>query len=287
MEPPLDTWHRFFNASLTKRLSPETFQKLVKACLLKTEAAPGRSLASALLAESRKTGLQQADPRVPLYINELLKLELCSAADVLISLLPAPPPPPPPPLLPPSSSSSLGGGGGGGGRDRDRDREEANIGRTTMMMMLPEMGVMKPSVEAMVLEALTVMVGEGLLKTSGDVLHLLRGCVFWMERFPGSMALGYLVSATLGSTLAGGVMGLPSMKGNFSFDFYFFFVSFSTTLGFFFFPPTNWDNYFSGGVFFSSFFLFPPLFFNLYFLSFERYMTIRRRVMMKESRFVG
>lgn len=198
MESQLETWHRFFNASLTKRLPPETFQKLVKACLLKTEAAPGCSLASALLAESRKTGLQQADPRVPLYINELLKLELCSAADVLFSLLPSLPPPPPPP------SPSLGGG------------EEADVGTTTMMMMLPEMeGVMKPSVEAMVLEALTVMVGDGrLLKTSVDVVELLRGCVFWLERFPGSMALGYLVSATLGSALAGGVMGLPSMKGD-------------------------------------------------------------------------
>ena len=215
MEPQLDTWHRFFNASLTKRLPPETFQKLVKACLLKTEAAPGRSLASALLAESRKTGLQQADPRVPLYINELLKLELCSAADVLLSLLPALPPPPLPPLLPPSSSLGVGAGGRGG--------EEADVGVT---MMLPEIeGVMKPSVEAMVLEALRVMVGEGLLKTSGDVAELLKGCVVWMERFPGSMALGYLISAILGSPLAGGLMGLPSMKGDL-----FFFSCFTTIL---------------------------------------------------------
>lgn len=211
MEPQLDTWHRFFNASLTKRLPPETFQKLVKACLLKTEAAPGRSLASALLAESRKTGLKHADPRVPLYINELLKLELCSAADVLLSLLPALPPPPPP--LPPSSSLGVGVGGG----------EEADVGVT---MMLPEIeGVMKPSVEAMVLEALRVMVGEGLLKTNGDVAELLRGCVVWMERFPGSMALGYLISAILGSPLAGGLMGLPSMKGDL-----FFFSCFTTLL---------------------------------------------------------
>lgn len=227
MESQLETWHRFFNASLTKRLPPETFQKLVKACLLKTDAAPGCSLASALLAESRKTGLQEADPRVPLYINELLKLELCSAADVLISLLTALPPPPP--------SSSLGGG------------EEA----TTMMMMLPEMeGVMKPSVEAMVLEALTVMVGEGrLLKTNVDVVELLRGCVFWLERFPGSMALGYLVSATMGSALAGDVMGLPSMKGD-SFSspflqpllFFFLFLSIGIAISRFFcsfFPPLS------------------------------------------------
>lgn len=229
MEPQLETWHRFFKASLTKRLPPETFQRLVKACLLKTEAAPGCSLASALLAESRKTGLHQADPRVPLYINELLKLELCSAADVLFSLMPASLPPPP---LQPPSSSSLGGGGviGLG--------EEANVG-TTIMMMLPEMeGVMKPSMEAMVLEALTVMVREGLLKTNGDVVELLRGCVFWMERFPGSMALGYLISATLGSALAGGVMGLPSMKGDF-----FRLLLYSPCI--FLFSPIDWDNYLS------------------------------------------
>lgn len=224
MEAQLETWHRFFNASLTKRLPPETFQRLVKACLLKTEAAPGRSLASALLAESRKMGLQQADPRVPLYINELLKLELCSAADVLFSLLPAPPLPPPP-LQPPSSSSlGVGGGGGGGGGGGE---QAADVGMT---MMLPEMeGVMKPSVEAMVLEALTVMIEEGLLKTNGDVADLLRGSVFWMERFPGSMALGYLVYATFRSALAEGVMGLPSMKGD------FFSFSFRTTFRSFFF----------------------------------------------------
>lgn len=110
-----------------------------------------------------------------------------------------------------------------------------------MMMMLPEMeGVMKPSVEAMVLEALTVMVGEGrLLKTNVDVVELLRGCVFWLERFPGSMALGYLVSATMGSALAGDVMGLPSMKGDcFSSPFLqllLFFLSFLI----------NWNSYFS------------------------------------------
>lgn len=228
MESQLEIWHHFFNASLTKRLPPETFQKLVKACLLKTEAAPGCSLVSALLAESRKTGLQQADPRVPLYINELLKLELCSAADVLFSLLPALPPPPP--------SSSLGGG------------EEADAGTTTMMMMLPEMvGVMKPSVEAMILEALTVMVGDGrLLKTNVDVVELLRGCVFWLERFPGSMALGYLVSTTLGSAVAGGVMGLPLMKGDcFSSPFLQLLLFFLPFL-------LNWFNYFPIFVLFSA-----------------------------------
>lgn len=223
MEPQLETWHRFFNASLTKRLPPETFQNLVKACLLKTEAVPGRSLASALLAESRKTGLQQADPRVPLYINELLNLELCSAADVLLSLLPAalpPLPPAPPAAVPPArpsssspspSSTALGGGDGGG------------QGGERMVMLLAEMeGVMRPSVEAMVLDGLSVKVGEGLLKTNSDVGELLRACVVWMERVPDSMALGYLISATLGSALAGGVLGLPSMKGD-SFLLSFFY----------------------------------------------------------------
>lgn len=225
MEPQLETWYRFFNASLTKRLPPETFQSLVKACLLKTEVASGRSLASALLAESRKMGLQQADPRVPLYINELLNLELCSAADVLLSLLPAPPLVPPQPLsLPSPSPSSIALGGGEGGHGGER-----------IEMLLPEMErMMRPSVEAMVLEGLAVKVGEGLLKTKGDVVELLRACVVWMERVPGSMSLGYLISATLGSALAGEVLGLPSMKG----DFFFlacYYISLFTCFYFFFF----------------------------------------------------
>lgn len=242
MEPQLETWHRFFHASLTKRLPPQTFQNMVKACSLKTEGVPaGRSLASALLAESRRTGLQQADPRVPLYINELLDLELCSAADVLLSLLPPPalrsPPPPPPPAphqprrqqqqQSSSSPSPSLGVGGGGGEAREKNVEEGKGGMMMMMMMMrelrPEMeGVMRPSVEAMVLEGLSVKVEEGVvLKTKGDVGELLRACVVWMERFPGSVALGYLISATLGSALAGGVLGLPSMKGDF-FPFFFF-----------------------------------------------------------------
>lgn len=244
MEPKLETWHRFFHASLTKRLPPRTFQNLVKACSLKTEGAPaGRSLASALLAESRKTGIQQADPRVPLYINELLDLELCSAADVMLSLLPPPalpslPPAPPQPARqqqqqqqPFLSSPSLSLGFDGGGEVRE-NVEEGKGGMMMMMMreLRPEMeGVMRPSVEAMVLERLSIKVGEGgFLRTKGDVGELLRACVVWMERVPGSVALGYLISATLGSALAGGVLGLPSMKGDFflffSFPYYFIFI---------------------------------------------------------------
>lgn len=243
MEPKLETWHRFFHASLTKRLPPRTFQNLVKACSLKTEGAPaGRSLASALLAESRKTGIQQADPRVPLYINELLDLELCSAADVMLSLLPPPalpslPPAPPQPARqqqqPFLSSPSLSLGFGGGGEVRENVEE----GKGGMMRELrPEMeGVMRPSVEAMVLERLSVKVGEGgVLRTKGDVGELLRACVVWMERVPGSVALGYLISATLGSALAGGVLGLPSMKGDFFLFFSFLFLFLFLTYSFFF-----------------------------------------------------
>lgn len=248
MEPKLETWHRFFHASLTKRLPPRTFQNLVKACSLKTEGAPaGRSLASALLAESRKTGIQQADPRVPLYINELLDLELCSAADVMLSLLPPPalpslPPAPPQPARqqqqPFLSSPSLSFGFGGGGEARE-NVEEGKGGMMMMMMMRelrPEMeGVMRPSVEAMVLERLSVKVGEGgFLRTKGDVGELLRACVVWMERVPGSVALGYLISATLGSALAGGVLGLPSMKGDFFLFFSFLFLFLFLTYSFFF-----------------------------------------------------
>lgn len=88
--------------------------------------------------------------------------------------------------------------------------------------------------EAMVLETLSVKVEEGLvLKTKGDVGELLRACVVWMERVPGSVALGYLISATLGSALAGGVLGLPSMKGDF-FSFLIFFLIFIFNLLFLF-----------------------------------------------------
>ncbi len=186
MEVALQIWHNFFSACLQKRPPPDKFQIFVKACLFNNDAPSGRRLVGALVAESRKTAL--ADPRVPLYVNELINLKLCSAADVLLSLLP-------PPLPDPEKV--------GAGMSIHEDQN------------LPEMeGILKPTVEAMVLQALYLKIGEGLLKTKGAIAEVLMALVAWMTRFSSSIALGYLTYATLSSPLAHSVISQPSMKGD-------------------------------------------------------------------------
>lgn len=171
------SWNTFFNACLRNRLTPEKFQTLVNAFQFKNSAPPGRELIRMLLNEGRKSGLE--DPRVPLFASELLHMKLCNAADVLAS------------LLPPTAEDTLPD------------------------QTLPEMeGILRPSIEASILQMMTLQVGEGLLKTSEAIQAVLRSLIAWMTRYPSSRALGYLMYATLSSPLAHTAIRHPSMKGH-------------------------------------------------------------------------
>ena len=177
MDSPLSSWGTFFNACLRYRLTPDKFQTLVNAFQFKNSTPSGRQLIRVLLSEGKKSGLE--DPRVPLFASELLRMKLCSAADVLAS------------LLPPTSEDSV--------------RNQA----------LPEMeGILRPSIEASILQMMTLEVGEGLLKTNEVIRAVLKSLVAWMTRYPSSRALGYLIYATLSSPLAHAAISHPSMKGH-------------------------------------------------------------------------
>lgn len=184
MDTQKSPWHNFFNACLQKRIPPDKFRMLVKAFQSKNATPPGRQLVHALLAEGRETTF--VDPRLPLYTRELLQLKSCSGADVLSAML-----------------SPLADDGSNTGLYNAADQS------------LPEMeGVLKPSVEALILQMLTMQIVEGFLQTTDAVEAVLKTLVVWMTRFPGSSALGYLVSATFSSPLAQDTMGSPSMKGS-------------------------------------------------------------------------
>lgn len=171
------SWSTFFDACLRNRLTPKKFQTLVNAFQFKNPTPSGRQLIRVLLSEGRKSGLE--DPRVPLFASELLHMKLCSAADVLAS------------LLPPISEDSL------------PDQS------------LPEMeGILRPSIEASILQMMTLQVGEGLLKTNEAIQAVLKSLVAWMTRYPSSRALGYLIYATLSNPLAHPAISHPSMKGH-------------------------------------------------------------------------
>lgn len=175
------SWQEFFNACLRNRLDAEKFRTLVEAFQLKTFMPSGRHLISVLLTEGRKPSL--VDPRVPLYARELLHLGSCSAADVLYSMLPPP------------------------------GADPAKTGVGLYDQTLPEIeGTLKPSMEALILQMLTLQIADGLLKTTGAVQGVLRSLVEWMTRFPSSSALGYLISATLNNPLAQRAIGNSSLK---------------------------------------------------------------------------
>lgn len=180
MEPSKEI-HTFFEACLRKRLSREKFRLMFITFHAKHTSTRGRKLVDALLNEISKPAL--TDPRLPLYIKELLALKVISVADVLWSMLP-------PPL-----DLSLG--------------EQPNF---YDQYMLEVQGVRKPTIAAIMVQMLTSDIAEGSLKTAQEVLATLKGLVAWINLFPGSSALGYLVSAFLSVDVVPKVLGQRKAK---------------------------------------------------------------------------
>ena len=112
-------------------------------------------------------------------------MKVASLADVLSSLLPPP--------LEPSPN----------GQSAYHDQTMLDIG-----------GVHKPKLQAMVFQMLIIEVSEGLLKTRQEVRAALKALIVWMSLFPGSITLGYLVSAMLGMTIAQETLAQASTKGS-------------------------------------------------------------------------
>lgn len=187
MQSQQHTWQEFFDACLRNRLDTEKFRSLVETFQWKASTPSGRHLINALLAEGRNPIL--IDSRVPLYVQELLRLGLCSAADVLSSMLPP-------------------------GEDLTKTLPVGLYDQT-----FPETeGTLKPSMESLILQMLTLEIYDGLLKTTEAVQAVLRSLVKWITQFPSSTALGYLVTATLSSPLAQRAIGDSSLKGNRNFN---------------------------------------------------------------------
>ena len=148
----------------------------------KHSSTRGRKLVDALLNEVSKPAL--TDPRLPLYIRELLALRVVAVADVLWSILP-------PPL-----DLSLG--------------EQPNFYDQNMLEV---QGVRKPTLAAILVQMLTSDIAEGSLKTTQEVLATLKCIVAWINLFPGSSALGYLVSAFLSVNIVQKALGQKVAKG--------------------------------------------------------------------------
>ncbi|KAL9051565.1 MAG: hypothetical protein Q9206_004654 [Seirophora lacunosa] len=69
----------------------------------------------------------------------------------------------------------------------------------------------KPSVQAVILPLLTRAVANGFISEESELFVFLKHLLPWISRFPSSIVVGFLVSATLGCSIAQEV--LPSTKG--------------------------------------------------------------------------
>jgi len=173
----------FVNACLRKRVSPEMYGVLVTTFQDKYPTLRCRTLLIVLFKRTLVDGVD--DPRVPLYVREMLRLKIASLAEVLSSLLPSP-----------SEPSSKG-------HNTYRDQTMLEVG-----------SAQKPTLQGLVVQMLILEVAEGLLKTKQDVRATLKALIAWMSLFPGSTSLGYLVYAVLGMSITQETLSEASTKGN-------------------------------------------------------------------------
>ena len=168
------SWEQFLEACVRKRVSAEQFSLLVKTFQSKRSAPAGKDLVRILL--SPKIALASEDPRIPLYVRQLLHLGACNAADVLSCLQP---------------------------QDQAVDTYDQN---------LLEAGNQSTSIEAAIVQMVMTEVIGGLLKNTDEVQAILKALVPIVARYPSSVALGYLVSAILSSPLANATLTQLSTK---------------------------------------------------------------------------
>lgn len=76
-------WHKFFAISLRQRVDSPTFQRLVNTLYCRNPLS-GRFIVQALVEQRQKRNV--LDPRMLLFIEDLLHLKQVNLADVLLSL---------------------------------------------------------------------------------------------------------------------------------------------------------------------------------------------------------
>ena len=162
----------FFEACLRRRLTQEKFRTIFIA-FQKQSSLHGRKLADSIFTS--KPALTN-DPRLPLYVLELLSMKFMSVADVLSSLLPRP--------------RDLGG------RPDFYDQNFLDAHNTH-----------RPTMAAMIVRLLISEISKGLLKTGREVSALIHCLIPWISMYPGSESLGYLLSSVLGTDAAQKALG--------------------------------------------------------------------------------
>ena len=161
------TMAHFFEACLRRRLTQEKFRTVFTA-FHDQNSLRGRKLADSIFTS--RPALTN-DPRLPLYVLELLSMKLLSVPDVLSSLLPRSP--------------------GHSGQPTFYDQN-----------MLDAHDTQRPTMAAMIIQLLISEIPKGLLKTEREALASVHCLSPWISLYPGSESLGYLLSALLGTDVA-------------------------------------------------------------------------------------
>lgn len=162
-----DEWCEFFEACLTKRISAERFSILWPAFRKNHDQLPLQGVAAALLNAARING-SFVDPRLPVFMNELLYSGTISLSSFLSAALPTPP----------------------------RDGSQLD------QSMLETAGIYKPSLPATVIQLLTAVVSDRLIGSTTELAATLKVLARWLDLFHSSAALGYFISAILATNLA-------------------------------------------------------------------------------------
>lgn len=162
----------FFEACLRRRLTQEKFRTIFTA-FQKQSTLHGRKLADSIFTS--RPALTN-DPRLPLFVLELLSMKFLSVSDVLSSLLP---------------------------RTRDLGGQPTFYDQN----MLDAHHTHRPTMAAMIVQLLISEISKGLPKTGREVFALIHCLIPWISLYPGSESLGYLLSALLGTDAAQKALG--------------------------------------------------------------------------------
>lgn len=170
-------WHQFFDACVRKRVPPENFHTLFKTFNLKHVTLPGTNLVRVLLDQERKASNCQADPRIPLYVREMLRMQQISTCDLLAAILP----------LPVENNTNV----------NEAQSNQAAIDAVESP---------SPRLETLVLQMMTIEVSNGLIKTREELQAVFKSLVKTKFNSVNSDAVGYFISGVLNTTIAHDVL---------------------------------------------------------------------------------
>lgn len=159
-------WRAFITACFRKRLSSEKFSSVLVAFEAKYSTVPSARLAEVLLDAGCRDG--DVDPRLPIFQEALLDSNRISVSSLLSSVQPR--------------------------------QSEDGVAKDTSLLDAQDPA--KPSVQAVTLSLLSRKIVNGFIAKDSELFILLKALVPWMNHFPSSITLGFLVSATLGCPIA-------------------------------------------------------------------------------------